>query len=150
MARRTHRQPRISAVNIAGLTVFVALLSYSVVLVAPSVFAGNEASSMAAASVSIDAGVAANPDNTAAQQLKEKAAQLDVQQQHIQQLQQSLNESLRARDSLGLYSLISSALLLLLVSANFYFDWRRSRGKGGVLTKSLSIDLRPSHKNGGA
>lgn len=138
MRTRMVNKKGVSAVNTAGLAVAVLLFGYSLVLVPPAALVQDAQHSLAAAAVSISAGVPANPDNTLAQQLQEKAAQLDAQQQHIQQLEQSLGGS----DQLALYSLLASLVLLLLVAANFYFDWRRSRSTGGALTRALSVDLR--------
>lgn len=137
MRTRVQRKKGIGAVNFAGIVVAASLFGYSLPAVSVPVQAMY---SLAAASASLSVGVAPNPDNTLAQQLDAKAAQLDVQQQHIQQLQQSLRSS--SNDTLGLYSLLASVLLLLLIAANFYLDWRRDRGGGGMLTKSLSVDLR--------
>lgn len=133
---------KVSVVNLSGITVAAVLFGYAVSIVPPSVLAHDVSNSLAAASVSVSAGVPPNPINTLNEQLNQKAAQLDVQQKHIQDLQQTLSATASANDRLGLYSLFASALLLLLVLANFYFDWRRNHGKDDTLAKPLSVDLR--------
>ncbi|MFM2330855.1 MAG: hypothetical protein RLZZ26_362 [Candidatus Parcubacteria bacterium] len=143
--RPRKRNIPISRINLSGGIVAVALLGYALLLASPSELALTARTQLAAASVSISAGVPANPDNTLAGQLEQKSAQLDVQQQHIQDLQQSLSSS--ANDTLGFYSLIASIFVFLLISVNFYFDWRRSRGQGdSLLTRPFTVNLQSSPK----
>jgi predicted PurR-regulated permease PerM len=143
--RRTKKNIHISRINLSGSVVAVALLGYALSLASPAQLALTARDQFAAASVSISAGVSANPDNSLAEQLKEKSAQLDVQQQHIQELQQSL--STHPNDTLGFYSLIASIFMFLLVSVNFYFDWRRGRGQGGApRARPFTVNLQSSPK----
>jgi predicted PurR-regulated permease PerM len=136
---------RISHVNLSGSIVAIGLLGYALSLASPAELARTAHDQFAAASVSTTVGVPANPINSLAEQLKEKSAQLDVQQQHIQELQHSLSSG--SNDTLGFYSFIASIFVLLLVVVNFYFDWRRGRGQGStLLTRPFTVNLQSSPK----
>lgn len=125
------------AINAIGLVLAVALLAFGLAKNPPARIGEAADRSLAAAMVSISAGVAPNPDNTLAQELQTQAQQLQAQEKAAQQ-RASAQSPL---DSLGLYSLLASLALLFLVGANFYFDWKRQRATGGA-SKSLLIDLK--------
>ncbi|HUO50800.1 MAG TPA: hypothetical protein VMU25_04530 [Candidatus Paceibacterota bacterium] len=113
-----------------------ALLLVGFVRNSPAALAHSAASSLASASVAITAGVSPNPENTLAAQLTAKEAQLNEQQQSID----AQEKKVASLDMLGLYSLIASAILFVLVAMNFYMDWRR--GRFAAAPRQLSVDLR--------
>lgn len=131
------------AISAFGLVLAVGFLGYAVSTNTPALFAQAAENSLAAASVSVNAGVAPNPDNTLAQQLQAKEQQLDAEQQQVTQVQQAEDSPSALFGSLGFYSLLASIALFLLVAMNFYFDWRRGRKSAGTAARPLSVDLRP-------
>ena len=67
-----------------------------------------------------------NEHNVIAQQLKERAEELDEKEAALERQQQEIVERAVARDKTSVVFIAAIGLLLLiLVSMNFYFDWRR-------------------------
>ncbi len=111
-------------VNVLGVAAAALLLSYSFSFAPPTVIVKNASSMLGSASVGTNAAVDENPFNTLAQQLVNKERELQERESVLDQREFVLD----ARDApLALYSLVMGFVVCLLVLANFYFDWRRSR-----------------------
>lgn len=124
--------------HVAGLTLGVAvlLLGYSTSVAPPEHVAREARQLLANAVVGISTGVAPNPYNTLAAQLDSKQQELDERESRLERLESKAIE--REQDAQwAFYSLVASALLFLLVAANFYFDARRSRITASQFTVSL-------------
>jgi hypothetical protein len=76
------------------------------------------------AGVGITAGVAPNPDNTLAAQFAQKERELGAREDTIDARS---GGSVSGTRMLALASFVTSMIVLLLVSANFYMDFRRGR-----------------------
>jgi hypothetical protein len=94
---------------------------------------------LANASIGMSAGVEANPYNTLAQQLSDKELELQDRETRLLELTKDTNAGTRA-SYWALASLALSIIILVLVGANFYMDWKR--GKVRLTMPSLSVDLR--------
>jgi hypothetical protein len=128
-------------VNALGLTIAIAACAYALIVGTPEDLAHSAAESLAAASVSISAGVAPNAENTLAAELTEKERQLTAREDALTQREASVSsENPWGANALGLYSLIASIALFILVGLNFYFD--RRRFKPGTVQRALMVDLR--------
>ena len=132
--KHTQRARRVSSVSIAGLAVATSLFTYSLFVISPGGLMHIASTSFATAVMSVTAGVPANHDNTLAQQLQEKEARLNQMEQ---------GTAAKTGDvplDTGMYSLMASVLLFVLVGVNFYFD--HIRGRGGVIAVNMPINLR--------
>ena len=109
-----------TALNVLGLIVAAPLLGYSLAHSGPGELAHNTEAYLANASVGMSAGVSANPYNSLAVELNAKEAELEDREA-------KLTSQSHGGDMLGVYSLIMSCILLVLVAINFYLDMRRSR-----------------------
>lgn len=101
---------------------------------------GTQASAlMGAASVSISAAIAPNPDNTLASQLRAKQEQLDAREAELNSRAGSV-----ATDGTdwGFWAFVLSAGLLVLVLINFALDVRRARTL--MRARLFAVDLRTS------
>jgi len=124
---------RTTALNLIGLLVAAPLLGYSLAHAGPLSFAVATESMLANATVGVSAGVEPNPYNGVAQQLNAKEAELESREQ-------ALNSKTNGRgDTLGLYSFLMSAILLVLIAINFYLDMRRRRAPA---VSQYAVDLR--------
>lgn len=132
---RAKRRKKASSIglNTLGIVAAFAFLIFAFSRNSPALLAQSADSSLAAASMTVSAGVAPNQYNTLAAQLQQKEAQLDQEQNSIQQQSASV-------DMLGVYSLLISLALFILVAFNFYFDWKRSRTPLGS-SSPFSVDL---------
>lgn len=140
MSRREGRMSQV--LRIAGLFVAVPACVYALSVGAPAALAQNAANSLAAASVSISAGVVPNFDNTLASELTQKQQNLNTQEQALKQKEAALSlQGAASSSSLGLYSFVASIVLFLLIGLNFYYDRRRTRFPS-VMQRALTVDLR--------
>lgn len=133
MRAKRRKKPSATGLNAVGIVAAFAFLIFAFSRNSPALLAQSADSSLAAASMTVSAGVAPNPYNTLAAQLQQKEAQLDQEQNSIQQQSASV-------DMLGVYSLFISIALFVLVAFNFYFDWKRSR-RGAAGPSPYSVDL---------
>lgn len=124
-------------VNLFGVAAAALLLSYSFSFAPPAVIVRDASAMLGSASVGIGASVEANPYNTLAAQLLEKENQLKDREVMLDQREFVLD----VRETpLAVYSFIIGLVLCALVSANFYYDWRREKRRLKPL--ALAVDLR--------
>jgi hypothetical protein len=121
-------------VSLLGLLVAIGGLYYGVDTFGPGLLAARGEVFVASAAVSISAAIPANPDNTLAQQLREKQEALDARER-------SLGTQSSGSTDWGFRAFALSVLLLILMFANFYLDMRRARRLQDART--YSIALRP-------
>ncbi len=110
--------------NVLGVAAAALLLSYSFSFAPPTVVVKSASSMLGSAAVGMSATVDENPFNSLAQQLVNKERELQARESGLDQREIVLD----AREApLAFYSLMLGLAVCLLVLANFYFDWRRSR-----------------------
>lgn len=121
------------------LAVIVAIggMYTSVDSVTATPFAASAQSLMGAASVSISAAIAPNPDNTLASQLRAKEEQLAAREAALNT--RAAAPALVVTDW-GFWAFVLSATLLVLVGLNFYFDMRRAHAFARA--RLFAVDLR--------
>ena len=119
----------------SALTLAVFLFAFAMLTSTPASLLENTQTMFAAVGVTI--AVAPNPYNTVAQQLSAKETQLTQKEAQLTAQEQALSNSPSASDRYGFYSLCMSAVLLVLVGLNFYFDRRRA-----TMPSRYSVDLR--------
>lgn len=127
--------------NAFVLSLAVLTAGYAYAVSSPSGMA--QQAMLSAASVSISAGVAPNPDNTLAAQFAAKEAEL-AGREALLAAREAENASFM-RDRAGMISLAASVMLFVLVAVNFYFDRRRwvfTRRVGAAAGGQFSVDLR--------
>ena len=126
----------------AGLVLAIGMLAYALYMIPADSILPDTLDAVAAATVSMSAGVQANPYNSAAEQIKAKEAQLAERENRL--TMQETPSTRGGNDTLAVYSLLMSAALFILVGLNFFFDWRRGRApvREGPATPYLSLDLR--------
>lgn len=144
MSARKKKVPKANPIALIGCAVAIGAFLYAVASDVPSQVAFRVGSSLAAAEVSISAAVPPNPDNTLAAQLQQKEQELDQREQVVKQMER--DAASHPVDSLGLYALIASVVLFLLIGINFFLDMRRRAGKENVLTKTFLVDLTPAKR----
>ena len=76
--------------------------------------------------VGVSAGVLPNPDNTIAGQLQQKEENLNERENELAAREAVLNSNGAGASVSFNYSLLGELMLLSLISANFYFDYRRA------------------------
>lgn len=91
---------------------------------------------MGAASVSISAAIAPNPDNTLASQLRAKQEQLDAREASLNSRAQTASDSF---SDWGFRAFVLSSVLLVLVALNFYFDMKRARAMLAARAYAASV-----------
>ena len=126
MARRRSSKKSISVFNAACFALAAFLFSYSILVDSPSRLTLS-AENMFAGAIGAFAAVPANPDNTLASQLQQKERELDARESAIQLL-----EKRTQANTVATYSFILSISLFILLSINFYLDWRRSKKNIGA------------------
>lgn len=127
--------------NAFVLSLAVLAAGYAYVVSSPAGMA--QQAMMSAASVSISAGVAPNPDNTLAAQFAAKEAELGQREAAL--AAREAESASDMRDRAGMISLAASIMLFVLVAMNFYLDRRRwgfTRRVGTAATGQFSVDLR--------
>ena len=122
MKTRNHKH-RTWSVHAPG-AIAVLLLSYSAFHGVPGAVA-RDGIHMVANVVGASASVPVTPENTIATQLAARETALDAREGIVAKREETL--SLRERDTLPLASFIASIILAVLVSLNFFFDYRRTR-----------------------
>ena len=127
---------RIGYINATALLIASLLFGFAVLTSTPDSLRENMHDTLAAVGVSLS--VVPNQYNTVAQQLDAKAAQLNQQEAQLNARTQVSNVQITTNNRYGFYSLCMSAVLLVLVSLNFYFDYRRRVAP----RRTYSVDLR--------
>lgn len=115
------------------------LLVYSFLTVNVRVVADSAQHMMANALVGTSANVPPNPYNTLDQQLSEKQTRLNEREAALS-VRENSGGALSSSDVWGVYSFVMSAVLVVIVGINFYFDLRR--GRPNPLSRKFSVDLR--------
>jgi hypothetical protein len=123
MARR-RRHTQNDYLRLAGVTLSFVLLLYSLSVDSPLSLSQSGFSMLGNAAVGMSAGVAPNPDNTLAAQFAQKEKELDARAGTIDAQSGGTVSGTRM---MAFASLCVSMLVLAMVSANFYMDWRRGR-----------------------
>ena len=77
--------------------------------------------------VGVTVAIAPNPYNTLAEQLKQKEIALQEREQTIQEAESEAQIKSQKGDRTLSYLLGVGGILLILILANFYLDWRRER-----------------------
>lgn len=131
---KSSKIPTLGILVLAGLLFLYSILTVNVVVVAQSA-----QHMVASAVVGTSAAVPPNPYNTLDQQLLEKQTRLNAREAALYARENSDGE-LSSRDVWGVYSFVMSAVLVVLVGVNFYFDLRR--GRPNPLSRKFSVDLR--------
>lgn len=114
-----------------GAVLFLAagFFGYAVYGGAPQVFITSGSAMLAQTVIGASASVVANPYNSAVEQIATKEAELDAREQQIANREKPLKTEPTQAVDLSMYSFALSCALLLLVGMNFYFDWKRGRGR---------------------
>lgn len=131
---KSSKIPTLGILVLAGL-----LFLYSLLTVNVSVVAQSAQYMVASAIVGTSAAVPPNPYNTLDQQLLEKQTRLNEREAALAVRENSSN-TLSSQDLWGVYSFVMSAVLVVIVGINFYFDLRR--GRPNPLSRKFSVDLR--------
>jgi hypothetical protein len=121
MSKRSAK--RIDAFNASCFIAAAVLFSYSILSQSPSQLAVGSRTMLSSAVVGLTAAVAPNPDNTAAAQLQQRAADLDSKAAVIQDLENKAT----VINSMATVSFFMSLALFALVALNYVLDWRRTR-----------------------
>ncbi len=124
MARSTRIPRRNNILRLGGVILALVLFLYSLSVDSPLSLAQSAPAMLGSAVIGMSAGVTANPDNTAAAQIAQKQAELDAREREVGA---RAGGAISGTRSLAAASLLTSLLVLVLVSANFYMDWRRER-----------------------
>lgn len=131
MSQRILNKMRVRA---ATLLISAVLFTYSAATVPIQHTLFDVGGLVATALVGVSAGVAENPVNTRLAELEEYAAELERREAVISQ--GTASSPLTLTEKLGVVSFVLSLVLLVLVLANFLFDWRRQR------SSAYSVNLR--------
>ncbi len=107
-----------------AIVIALALFMYATSIDSPKVLVNTAASMAGSAVIGMTAGVPANPYNTAAEQLAQKQADLDAREATVAAIS---GGSLTSTRTLAAASFCVSILVLVLVAANYYMDFRRGR-----------------------
>ncbi len=124
MARRSRRTNTNDMLRLGGVTLALVLFLYSASVDSPLSLAQSAASMVGSAEIGMSAGVGENPDNKLAAQFAAKEAELNAR---AGVLNAASGGSMSGTRALAALSLGTSLIVLMLVSANFYMDWRRGR-----------------------
>lgn len=130
---------RPSTLRVAGLSVAALLGGYGIAANGPAFLLSDTQAMLGTASVGTSASIPENPYNTLAQQLKAKDDALTQREMELESRTAELQSARSLNDRFGMLSFALSIVLLALVGANYYFDYRRDR-RGGA--SSFSVDLR--------
>lgn len=125
-----------------GILVAVPALSYSFYTVPVLQVSQSGVRELADAAVGLSAAVAANPYNTIAAQLDQKAATLNAREADLAKLQAQVGDKNAAGTLWGMASFAMSLVLLGLVAFNFYLDMRRRGNARDPLARRFLVDLR--------
>ena len=106
------------------IVVALVLFMYATSIDSPKILVKSAGSMLGSAVIGVYAGVDPNPDNTVAAQLAAKQQELDAREASIAA---NSGGSLTGTRSLAAAAFVTSILVLLLVAANYYMDWRRYR-----------------------
>lgn len=131
---RTKTKRRLHPKHVHATGAVMAILSITVIFSTTSshelMQAGRDM--MASASVGVGASVAPNEHNTVAVQLAERERELAVREAELVAQVNRWDST----DMLALSGVVLSALVLLLVLLNFFFDFKRQ------MPRALAVDLR--------
>ena len=126
MAKRKHHTYRDEkeVVRRTAIVIALVLFIYATSIASPKVLVRDAGTMLGSATVGMYAGVEPNPYNTAAAELAAKKSELDAREAMVQ-----ANEggSVAGTRMLAAAAFATSVLVLLLVAANYYMDWRRDR-----------------------
>ena len=107
------------------------MITFQAVFNASPIVIGKYFIAQVGSAVGVTVGVAPNPFNTLAQQLKEKELALADREKELQQEEaafgKKIDKKLATQNKIFLYLLIVGGILALLVLLNFYLDYRRRR-----------------------
>lgn len=125
MKRRTHRyKDEKEVIRRTAVVIALALFMYATSTASPSTLAHDSASMVGSAMIGMTAGVEPNPYNTAAAQLAAKQNELEAREATVGALS---GGSLTSTRVLAALSFCISIIVLILVAANYYMDFRRGR-----------------------
>lgn len=125
MARRkkTYREEK-EVIRRTLVVIALVLFMYATSIDSPKVLTQNTATLVGSAVIGMSAGVPENPYNTAAAQLTAKQDELSAREATVHA---QTGGSLTSTRVLAAASFCVSLLVLVLVSLNYYMDFRRSR-----------------------
>jgi hypothetical protein len=124
MARKKTHKDEKEVIRRTLVVVALVLFIYATSVDTPGALARTAGSMVGSAVVGMTAGVEPNPYNSAATQLAQKQAELDAREAN---LNASGDASLTGTRGLAAASFVTSVIVLLLVTANYYMDFRRAR-----------------------
>lgn len=123
-----------SKTNIALLTPFLVILAFiffQVAFDASPMAIGRYLVAQVGSAIGVTVSVPPNPFNTLAQQLKEKESALSDREKKLQAkesaLETEINKGQSNQNKTLIYLAAVGGILLALILANFYFDYRRRR-----------------------
>lgn len=130
--------------SVNGLLLLLAfvLLGYALTTASPASLVHSARSMIASPIITSSAVVPSNPDNTLAEQLRQKEMNLNEREQHLAQLEMLRNQNTQRSTVLSLMSLVASLILFGLVGLNFYRDAQRDPRAARSLFSANAIDLR--------
>lgn len=122
MAKRKRKTSRNDILRLGGVMVALALFLVSLSVDTPLSLVQSSSSMLGSAGVGVMAGVEPNPDNTLAAQFAQKEKELVAREGTVGA---QTGGTVAGTRMLALASFFVSMLVLALVSANFYMDYRR-------------------------
>ena len=140
--KKTQQVSRSAFVGALGVVIAIPALLYSLYITPPLHSALSSARLLADASIGLSASVPANPYNTIAAQLDQKAATLNQREADLAKLQAQVADKNAAGTLWGIASFAMSLVLLGLVAFNFYLDTRRRGNVRDPLARRFLVDLR--------
>ncbi len=132
-------QKKLGYINVSGMTLAALLFGYALLTSTPGSLRQSTQDMFAAVGVTL--AVAPNQYNSQAQQLAAKETLLNKREADLATKERTATQVVAAIDNnLGLYSLLASLVLCILIACNFYFDMRRSQR--ATFGQKFSVDLR--------
>ncbi|MBP9757435.1 MAG: hypothetical protein KBD06_02435 [Candidatus Pacebacteria bacterium] len=107
-----------------AIVMALVLFIYATSIASPKVLVQDAGSMLGSAVVGMTVGVEPNPYNTAAVQLAAKQNELEAREELLRAQE---GGSVAGTRMLAAGAFVTSILVLLLVAANYYMDWKRAR-----------------------
>ena len=124
--------PKITLASLTLLVIIAMLVSMQAVFDASPATIGKYFVAQLGSVIGVTVNVPPNPFNTLAQQLEEKELALGEREKELQQkevlFQEETSKERSGQNKLLLFLLALGGTLLVLISVNFYFDYRRRSG----------------------
>ena len=124
MKRRKKHDDLTELVRRSAVVFALVLFMYATSVASPRVLVKTASSMLGSATIGMTAGVQENPYNTAAEQLAQKQTELASREATVHAYE---GGSLTSTRVLAALSFVISILVLVLVAANYYMDFRRGR-----------------------